>query len=387
MRISSLWLLTLLLSLSGCGADSSLSAGTDNSQTPGTGTPDPDDGDAPDDTGGEGSGDTGSTSPSGYDPRPNNGTPIETCTPDNADITASAAELGNTGADSTYAITGYAADTSGSDLTGTWVIVARDNTDAPIRRMQKYFMVISSNGSGEYEMANCSAMPTETQELTWVDKDNYVVDDDDPNRVKQVVTKRTYNAWQPFVLPQASGSTTITLPLLTPSEIVPENGVALIVTGTSQLRSTDGVYQGLKLSTSTAALGTASATIDSVNFADQKVWCVVQSRQIEQQCSTSAPKPAPIVDSIIRASTEKWQLGVAASNEASWKDKYLLVARNVLAGVAGADANSGVRIAATAGDANSISPSTSALQVDIGLTLENGDGISIATSIPGNLVP
>src|SRR5690606_23400349 len=177
VRISSLWLLTLLLSLSGCGADSSLSAGTDNAQTPGTGTQDPDDGDAPGDNGGEGPGDTGSTSPSGYDPRPNNGTPVETCTPDNADIAADAAELGNTGADSTYAITGYAEDTSGSDLTGTWVIVAHDNPAAPIRRMQKYFMVIRSIGSGEYEMANCSAMPTETQELTWVDKNHYVVDD------------------------------------------------------------------------------------------------------------------------------------------------------------------------------------------------------------------
>src|SRR5690606_6743622 len=208
VRISSLWLLTLLLSLSGCGADSSLSAGTDNAQTPGTGTQDPDDGDgdAPGDNGGEGPGDTGSTSPSGYDPRPNNGTPVETCTPGNADIAADAAVLGNTGADNTYAITGYAEDTSGSDLTGTWVIVALDNTDAPIRRMQKYFMVIRRNVSGEYEMANCSAMPTLTEETTkqWVDKYDKPVTEDDPARVVQidVVTKRTYNDWQPFVLPQ-----------------------------------------------------------------------------------------------------------------------------------------------------------------------------------------
>src|SRR5690606_22781343 len=164
-----------------------------------------------------------------------------------------------------------------------------------------------------------------------------------------VVTKRTYNDWQPFVLPQDTGSTTITLPLLTPSEMVPENGVTLRVTGTSQLHSTDGVYQGLKLSTNTTRLGTASATIDSVNFTAQDVWCVVQSRQIEQQCSTSNPQPEPIVDSIIRASTEKWQLGVATSTEASWTNKFLLVARNVLAGVVGTDANSGVRTTATAG--------------------------------------
>ena len=397
MRISSLWLLTLLLSLSGCGADSSLSAGTDNSQTPGTGTPDPDDGDAPGDTGGEGSGDTGSSSPSGYDPRPNNGTPVETCTPDNADITASAAQLGNTGADSTYAITGadstyaitgYAEDTSGSDLTGTWVIVARDNTDAPIRRMQKYFMVIRRNDvSGEYEMANCSAMPTETQELTWVDKDNYVVDDNDPDRFKPVVTKRTYNDWEPFVLPQATTGTTVTLPLLTTSEMVPENGIELTATGTSQLHSTDGVYQGLKLSTNTTRLGTASATINGNSFAPQEnIWCLVQSRQIEQQCSTSAPKPDPIVDSIIRASTEKWQLGVATSTETSWTKKFLLVARNVLEGVS-TDANTGVRTTATAGTARSINSSTSELQVDIGLTLENSDGISIVTNIPGSLKP
>ncbi|QQD22738.1 hypothetical protein GJQ54_13545 [Oceanospirillaceae bacterium ASx5O] len=395
MRISSLWLLTLLLSLSGCGADSSLSAGTDNAQTPGTGTQDPDDGDgdAPGDNGGEGPGDTGSTSPSGYDPRPNNGTPVETCTPGNADITADAAELGNTGADSTYAITGYAEETSGSDLTGTWVIVARDNTAAPIRRMQKYFMVIRSNGSGEYEMANCSAMPTETQELTWVDKNNYVVDDHDPNRFKQVVTKRTYNAWQPFVLPQATAGTTITLPLLTPSEMVPENGITLTVNGTSQLSSTDeeyeGVYQGLKLSTNTTRLGTvgtASATINGNSFAPQDVWCVVQSRQIEQQCSTSNPQPEPIVDSIIRASTEEWQLGVATSTEASWTNKFLLVARNVLEGIS-TDANTGVRTTATAGTATSISHSTNELQVDIGLTLENSDRISIDTNIPGSLTP
>src|SRR5690606_15899746 len=349
---------------SGCGADSSLSAGTDNAQTPGTGTQDPDDGDgdAPGDNGGEGPGDTGSTSPSGYDPRPDNGAPVETCTPDNADIAADAAELGNTGADSTYAITGYAEDTSGSDLTGTWVIVARDNTAAPIRRMQKYFMVIRSNGSGEYEMANCSAMPTETQELTWVDENNYVVDDDDPNRFKQVVTKRTYNAWQPFVLPPATDGTTITLPLLTPSEMVPENGITLTVTDTSRLHSTDGVYQGLKLSTDITALGTASATINGNSFAPQDVWCVVQSRQIEQQCSNDAEQPVPIVDSIIRASTEKWQLGVATSTEASWTNKFLLVARNVLYGVS-TDANTGVRTTATAGTATSISHSTSALQV------------------------
>lgn len=391
MRISSLWLLTLLLSLSGCGADSSLSAGTDNSQTPGTGTPDPDDGDAPGDTGGESSGDTGSTSPSGYDPRPNNGTPVETCTPDNADITASAAQLGNTGDDSTYAITGYAEDTSGSDLTGTWVIVARDNTAAPIRRMQKYFMVIRSNGSGEYEMANCSAMPTLTEETTkqWVDQYGNPVKEDNPARVVQidVVTKRTYNAWEPFVLPQATTGTTVTLPLLTPSEMVPENGITLTVTGTSQLRSTDGVYQGLKLSTSIARLGTAGATINGGVFPDQDVWCVVQSRQIEQQCSTSAPKPEPIVDSIIRASTEKWQLGVATSTEASWTNKYLLVARNVLAGVVGTDANSGVRTTATAGTATSLIPSISELNVDVGLTLENSDSISIDTNIPGSLTP
>lgn len=392
MRISSLWLLTLLLSLSGCGTDSSLSAGTDNSQTPGTGTPDPDDGDAPGDNDGEGSGDTGSTSPSGYDPRPNNGTPIETCTPDNADIAADAAELGNTGADSTYAIKGYAEDTSGSDLTGTWVIVARDKTDAPIRRMQKYFMVIRNNGSGEYEMANCSAMPTLTEETTKQSVDQYgkPVKEDDPAAVGQidVVTKRTYNDWQPFVLPQATGSTTITLPLLTPSEMVPENGITLTVTGTSQLHSTDGVYQGLKLSTNTTALGTASATINGKSFAPQQdVWCVVQSRQIEQQCSTSNPQPEPIVDSIIRASTQEWQLGVATSTEASWTDKFLLVARNVLAGVVGTDANSGVRITATAGEADSIGHSTSELQVYIGLTLENSDGISIDTNIPGSLKP
>ncbi len=395
MRISSLWLLTLLLSLSGCGADSSLSAGTDNAQTPGTGTQDPDDGDgdAPGDNGGEGPGDTGSTSPSGYDPRPNNGTPIETCTPDNADITASAAVLGNTGADNTYAITGYAEDTSGSDLTGTWVIVARDNTDAPIRRMQKYFMVISSNvDSGEYEMANCSAMPTLTEETTkqWVNQYGNPVLATDSTAVEEVdvVTKRTYNDWQPFVLPQATGSTTITLPLLTPSEMVPENGVTLTVTGTSRLSSTDGVYQGLKLSTNTTALGTASATIDSVNFTaqNQNVWCVVQSRQIEQQCSTSNPQPEPIVDSIIRASTEEWQLGVATSTEASWTDKFLLVARKVLEGVS-TNANSGVRTTATAGEAASISPSTSALNVDVGLALENSDGISINTNIPGSLKP
>ncbi|UZK04747.1 hypothetical protein [Venatoribacter cucullus] len=392
MRISSLWLLTLLLSLSGCGADSSLSAGTDNSQTPGTGTQDPDDGDgdAPGDNGGEGPGDTGSTSPSGYDPRPNNGTPVETCTPDNADIAADATGLGTTGADSTYAITGYDEDTSGSDLTGTWVIVARDNTDAPIRRMQKYFMVIISNGSGEYEMANCSAMPTETQELTWVDENNYVVDDDDPNRFKQVVTKRTYNAWEPFVLPQDTGSTTITLPLLTPSEMVPENGITLTVTGTSQLSSTDGVYQGLKLSTNTTRLGRASATINGNSFALQDVWCVVQSRQIEQQCSNDAEQPVPIVDSIIRASTEKWQLGVATSTEASWTNKFLLVARNVLEGIS-TDANSGVRTTATAGTgtATSISHSTSELQVqvDVGLTMGSSDSISIDTNIPGSLTP
>src|SRR5690606_9244517 len=257
---------------SGCGADSSLSAGTDNAQTPGTGTQDPDDGDgdAPGDNGGEGPGDTGSTSPSGYDPRPNNGTPVETCTPDNADIAADAAELGNTGADSTYAITGYAEETSGSDLTGTWVIVARDNTAAPIRRMQKYFMVIRRNGSGEYEMANCSAMPTLTEETTkqWVNQYGNPVLATDSTAVEEVdvVTKRTYNAWQPFVLPQATGSTTITLPLLTPNEMVPENGVALTVHGTSQLSSTDGVYQGLKLSTDITALGTASTTINGNSF-------------------------------------------------------------------------------------------------------------------------
>src|SRR5690606_27719602 len=389
VRISSLWLLTLLLSLSGCGADSSLSTGTDNSQTPGTdtGTTDPDDDDAGEGGDAENPDDPVISNPREFDYRPDNGAPVETCTPDNADIAADAAELGNTGADSTYAITGYAEDTSGSDLTGTWVIVARDNTEAPIRRMQKYYMVILSNGSGEYEMANCSAMPTETQELTWVDEHNHVVDDDDPNRLKQVVTNRTYNDWQPFVLPQATGSTTITLPLLTPSEMVPENGITLTVTGTSRLSSTDGVYQGLKLSTNTTALGTASATIDSVNFTAQDVWCVVQSRQIEQQCSTSNPQPEPIVDSIIRASTEKWQLGVATSSEAGWTNKYLLVARNVLAGVVGTDANSGVRTTATAGTATSISPSTSELQVDIGLTLENSDGISIDTNIPGSLTP
>lgn len=403
MRISSLWLLTLLLSLSGCGADSSPSTATDNSQTPGTGTPDsgtPDTGDAdtPVDNSDDGSGETGSTSPSGYDPRPNNGAPVETCTPDNADIAADAAELGNTGADSTYAIKGYAEDTSGSDLTGTWVIVARDKTDAPIRRMQKYFMVIRNNGSGEYEMANCSAMPTLTEETTKQSVDQYgkPVKEDDPAAVGQidVVTKRTYNDWQPFVLPQATGSTTITLPLLTPSEMVPENGITLTVTGTSRLSSTDeeyeGVYQGLKLSTNTTPLGTASATINGKSFAPQdvwNVWCVVQSRQIEQQCSTSNPQPEPIVDSIIRASTQEWQLGVATSTEASWTDKFLLVARNVLAGVVGTDANSGVRITATAGEADSIGHSTSELQVYIGLTLENSDGISIDTNIPGSLKP
>src|SRR5690606_513857 len=164
-------------------------------------------------------------------------------------------------------------------------------------------------------------------------------------------------------------------------EMVPENGITLTVTGTSQLHSTDGVYQGLKLSTDITALGTASATINGNSFAPQDVWCVVQSRQIEQQCSTSNPQPEPIVDSIIRASTEKWQLGVATSTEASWTNKFLLVARNVLEGVS-TDANSGVRTTATAGEAADISPSTSELQVDIGLTLENSDGISIATSIP-----
>src|SRR5690606_892252 len=151
------------------------------------------------------------------------------------------------------------------------------------------------------------------------------------------------------------------------------------------LSSTDeeyeGVYQGLKLSTDITALGTASATIDSVNFTAQDVWCVVQSRQIEQQCSNDAEQPVPIVDSIIRASTEKWQLGVATSTEASWTNKFLLVARNVLEGVS-TDANSGVRTTATAGEAADISPSTSALNVDVGLALENSDGISIATSIP-----
>src|SRR5690606_25874626 len=161
-----------------------------------------------------------------------------------------------------------------------------------------------------------------------------------------------------------------------------ENGITLTVTGTSQLHSTDGVYQGLKLSTDITALGTASATINGNSFAPQDVWCVVQSRQIEQQCSTSAPKPEPIVDSIIRASTEKWQLGVATSSEAGWTDKYLLVARKVLAGVVGTDAYSGVRTTATAGTATSISHSTSELQVDIGLTLGSSDSISIATSIP-----
>src|SRR5690606_14554949 len=218
-----------------------------------------------------------------------------------------------------------------------WVIVARDNTAAPIRRMQKYFMVIRSNDSGGYKMANCSAMPTITEETTkqWVDKYDKPVTEDDPARVVQidVVTKRTYNDWQPFVLPQATGSTTITLPLLTPSEMVPENGITLTVTGTSRLSSTDGVYQGLKLSTSTAPLGTAGADITpspsnsnpnptQINFSTENIWCVVQSRQIEQQCSTSNPQPEPIVDSIIRASTEKWQLGVATSHEYSWANKY-----------------------------------------------------------------
>jgi len=356
-----------------------------NAQTPGTdtGTTDPDDDDAGEGGDAENPDDPVISNPREFDYRPDNGAPVETCTPDNADIAADATGLGTTGADSTYAITGYAEDTSGSDLTGTWVIVARDNTAAPIRRMQKYFMVIRSNGSGEYEMANCSAMPTETQELTWVDKNNYVVDDDDPNRFKQVVTKRTYNAWQPFVLPQATAGTTITLPLLTPSEMVPENGITLTVTGTSQLSSTDGVYQGLKLSTDITALGTASATINGNSFAPQDVWCVVQSRQIEQQCST----PEPIVDSIIRASTEKWQLGVATSSEAGWTNKYLLVARNVLPGELGSNPNIGVRTAATAGTATSISHSTSELQVYIGLTLENSDGISIDTNIPGSLTP
>lgn len=405
MRISSLWLLTLLLSLSGCGADSSLSAGTDNSQTPDTGTPDPDDGDNTDEDGGaENPDDPIISNPREFDYRPDNGTPVETCTPDNADITASAAELGNTGADSTYAITGYDEDTSGSDLTGTWVIIARDNTAAPIRRMQKYFMVIRSNSSGEYEMANCSAMPTLTEETTkqWVDQYNNPVKEDDPAAVGQidVVTKRTYNAWQPFVLPQDTAGTTITLPLLTPSEMVSENGITLTVTGTSQLRSSDsdGVYQGLKLSTSTAPLGAAGADITpppsnsnpnptQINFSTENIWCVVQSRQIEQQCSTSAPKPEPIVDSIIRASTEKWQLGVATSSEAGWTNKYLLVARNVLAGVVGTDANSGVRTTATAGTATSLSPSISELSVDVGLTLENSDGISINTNIPGSFTP
>src|SRR5690606_23784923 len=212
-----------------------------------------------------------------------------------------------------------------------------------------------------------------------------------------VVTKRTYNAWQPFVLPQATGGTTITLPLLTPSEMVPENGITLTVTDTSQLHSTDGVYQGLKLSTSTAPLGTAGADITpspsssnpnptQINFSTEDVWCVVQSRQIEQQCSTSNPQPEPIVDSIIRASTEKWQLGMATSNEDSWANKFLLVARNVLYGVS-TDANSGVRTTATAGTATSISHSTSELQVDVGLTLGSSDSISIDTNIPGSLTP
>src|SRR5690606_36313586 len=203
-----------------------------------------------------------------------------------------------------------------------------------------------------------------------------------------VVTKRTYNDWQPFVLPQATAGTTITLPLLTPSEMVPENGITLTVTGTSQLHSTDGVYQGLKLSTDITALGTASATINGNSFAPQDVWCVVQSRQIEQQCSNDAEQPVPIVDSIIRASTEKWQLGVATSTEASWTNKFLLVARNVLEGIS-TDANSGVRTTATAGEADSISHSTSELQVqvDVGLRLGSSDSISIDTNIPGSLKP
>src|SRR5690606_16484506 len=107
----------------------------------------------------------------------------------------------------------------------------------------------------------------------------------------------------------------------------------------------------------------------------------------EQQCSTSNPQPEPIVDSIIRASTEKWQLGMATSNEYSWANKYLLVARNVLAGVVGTDANSGVRTTATAGTATSISHSTSELQVEVDLTLGSSDSISIDTNIPGSLTP
>src|SRR5690606_33965243 len=151
---------------------------------------------------------------------------------------------------------------------------------------------------------------------------------------------------------------------------------------------------GLKLSTSTARLGTAGADITpspsnsnpnptQINFSTENIWCVVKSRQIEQQCSTSNPQPQPIVDSIILAATEKWQLGVATSTEASWTDKFLLVARKVLEGVS-TNANSGVRTTATAGEADSISHSTSELQVDIGLTLENSDGISIDTNIPGS---
>src|SRR5690606_28117825 len=132
---------------------------------------------------------------------------------------------------------------------------------------------------------------------------------------------------------------------------------------------------------------TASATINGNSFAPQDVWCVVQSRQIEQQCSNDAEQPVPIVDSIIRASTEKWQLGVATSTEASWTNKFLLVARNVLPGELGSNPNIGVRTTATAGTATSISHSTSELQVDVGLTLGSSDSISIDTNIPGSLTP
>src|SRR5690554_3460275 len=240
----------------------------------------------------------------------------------------------------------YIEDNSGSDLTGTWVVVSKTNEQqksyAQIIYSKSFFIIKKDDSNGNYLAANCRATATEQPTFTeqWFDENNNLVkahchdyystdnngkkniqfnapdgciiknseekviglkDQKNPEaiRYEQVKTGTAVTPWTTFIAANYIGNKTLSLPLPNPIDRTKdEQDLMFDVTGLtfsnlkyssvqeSNTTKSNSTYEAYKVSNMTTAFGTANATFSTGSpSSGEPIFCFTQQYKIEKDNS------------------------------------------------------------------------------------------------------
>lgn len=198
-----------------------------------------------DDSNGNGSGD-GST---GGNTTPD---PVSCNAPDTNIMDTSFGDVGNI---TKYNIDNYNYIDGESDLTGTWVIIGKDQSvantlgDNSLSFFQKYFLVIKDDGAGSYDVANCAGGVITKDIKACVDASGEITPCTNDNKDNIISVGTEYKQFTGFISTQKELNGKVNLP------IFGLNGATFMLEGTGHMKAKDDRFIAKKIDNNTNSLG------------------------------------------------------------------------------------------------------------------------------------